>query len=180
MSLLVSWNLGVLSYSAACRGQVACDLQRVGIGEICFSVSLRSIICHEPVVFTTAKCFHGPWSPVDVSGGPWFRRHNPGGPQGPQFCSRRYNTGTLGAGKWLATRHCLEVCPSYTLLGGALVGLFRAGGVGSFSTLVPSWLAPYKESNAKPRQHIKKPRYHFANKGPYSQGYGFSGSHAQV
>lgn len=121
MSLLVSWNLGVLSNSAAGRGQVACDLQRVGIGEICFSVSLRSIICHEPVVFTTAKCFHGPWSPVDVSGGPWFRRHNPGGPQGPQFCSRRYNTGTLGAGRWLVTRHCLEVCPS-TPCGGAWWG----------------------------------------------------------
>ena len=30
---------------------------------------------------------------------------------------------------------------------------------------------------AKPRQHIKKPRHHFANKGPYSQSYGFSSSH---
>ena len=26
----------------------------------------------------------------------------------------------------------------------------------------------------KPRQHIKKHRYHFANKGLYSQSYGFS------
>ena len=26
-------------------------------------------------------------------------------------------------------------------------------------------------------QHIKKQRYHFANKGPSSQGYGFSSSH---
>ena len=30
---------------------------------------------------------------------------------------------------------------------------------------------------AKPRQHIKKPRHHFANKGPYSQSHSFSSSH---
>ena len=29
----------------------------------------------------------------------------------------------------------------------------------------------------KPRQHIKKKRHYFANKGPYSQSYGFSSSH---
>ena len=29
----------------------------------------------------------------------------------------------------------------------------------------------------KPRQHIKKQRHYFANKGPSSQGYGFSISH---
>ena len=29
----------------------------------------------------------------------------------------------------------------------------------------------------QPRQHIKKQRYHFANKGPSSQGYGFSSGH---
>ena len=29
----------------------------------------------------------------------------------------------------------------------------------------------------KPRQHIKKHRHHFADKGPYSQSYGFSSSH---
>ena len=34
-----------------------------------------------------------------------------------------------------------------------------------------------KESYDQPRQHIKKQRYHFANKGPSSQGYGFSGGH---
>ena len=35
-------------------------------------------------------------------------------------------------------------------------------------------LAPYKKSCDKPRQHIKKERYRFTNKGPSSQGYGFS------
>ena len=38
-------------------------------------------------------------------------------------------------------------------------------------------LAPSKESYDKPRQHIKKQTHHFASKGPYSQSYGFSGSH---
>ena len=37
--------------------------------------------------------------------------------------------------------------------------------------------APWKESYDKPRQHIKKQRHHFADKGPYSQSYGFSSSH---
>ena len=35
----------------------------------------------------------------------------------------------------------------------------------------------WKESYDQPRQHIKKQRHHFANKGPCSQSYGFSSSH---
>ena len=38
-------------------------------------------------------------------------------------------------------------------------------------------LTPWKESNDQPRQHIKKQRHYFANKGPSSQGYGFSCSY---
>ena len=38
-------------------------------------------------------------------------------------------------------------------------------------------LAPWKKSYDKPREYIKKQRYNFANKGPYSQSYGFSSSH---
>ena len=38
-------------------------------------------------------------------------------------------------------------------------------------------LLPWKESYDQPRQHIKKQRHHFANKGQYSQSYGFSFSH---
>ena len=34
-----------------------------------------------------------------------------------------------------------------------------------------------KKSYDQPRQHIKKQRHYFADKGPYSQGYGFSSSH---
>ena len=37
--------------------------------------------------------------------------------------------------------------------------------------------APWKKSYDKPRQHIKKQRHYFADKGPYSQSYGFSSSH---
>ena len=33
---------------------------------------------------------------------------------------------------------------------------------------------PWKESYDQPRQHIKKQRQYFVNKGPSSQGYGFS------
>ena len=41
-------------------------------------------------------------------------------------------------------------------------------------------LAPWKESHDKPRQHIKKQRHPFADKGLHSQSYGFSGSHVQM
>ena len=36
---------------------------------------------------------------------------------------------------------------------------------------------PLKESYDQPRQHRKKQRYYFANKGQSSQGYGFSTGH---
>ena len=41
-------------------------------------------------------------------------------------------------------------------------------------------LAPWKKSNDKPRQHIKKQRYYFANKGLYGQSCGFSSSHVRM
>ena len=41
-------------------------------------------------------------------------------------------------------------------------------------------LAPWKKSYDKPRQCIKKQRYHFANKGPYGQSCGFSSSHVRM
>ena len=39
---------------------------------------------------------------------------------------------------------------------------------------------PWKESYDQARQHIKKQRQYFADKGPSSQGYGFSSSHVWV
>ena len=38
-------------------------------------------------------------------------------------------------------------------------------------------LTPWKESYDQPRQHIKKQRHYFANKGLSSQDYGFSSGH---
>ena len=38
-------------------------------------------------------------------------------------------------------------------------------------------LTPWKESCDQPRQHIKKQRHHFANKGPSGQSYGFYSGH---
>ena len=37
-------------------------------------------------------------------------------------------------------------------------------------------LAPWKKSYDQPREHIKKQIHYFADKGPYSQSYGFSSS----
>ena len=41
-------------------------------------------------------------------------------------------------------------------------------------------LAPWKKSCDQTRQHVKKQRYYFANKGPSSQSYGFSSSHIWI
>ena len=40
-------------------------------------------------------------------------------------------------------------------------------------------LAPWKKNYDQPRQHIKKQRHYFANKGPSSQSYGFFKSHVR-
>ena len=40
--------------------------------------------------------------------------------------------------------------------------------------------APWKKSYDQHRQHIKKQRHYFSDKGPYSQSYGFSSSHVQI
>ena len=41
-------------------------------------------------------------------------------------------------------------------------------------------ITPWKETYHQPRQHIKKQRHYFANKGPSSQGYGFPSSHVRM
>ena len=38
-------------------------------------------------------------------------------------------------------------------------------------------LTPWKKSYDQPRQHVKKQRHYFTNKGPSSQSYGFSSGH---
>ena len=41
-------------------------------------------------------------------------------------------------------------------------------------------LTPWKKSYDQPRQHIQKQRHYFANKGPSSQGSGFSSGHVRM
>ena len=48
---------------------------------------------------------------------------------------------------------------------------------GDCSHEVKRHLTPWKESYDQPRQHIKKQSHYFANKGPSSQGCGFSSGH---
>ena len=48
---------------------------------------------------------------------------------------------------------------------------------GNCSHETKKMLAPWKEGYDQPRQYIKEQRHYFANKGPSSQGYGFSSSH---
>ena len=51
---------------------------------------------------------------------------------------------------------------------------------GDCSHGIKKTLTPWKESYDQPRQHIKKQRHYFVNKGPSRQGYGFSSSHVQM
>ena len=48
---------------------------------------------------------------------------------------------------------------------------------GDCSHEIKKTLTPLKENEDQPRQHIKKQRHYFANKGLSSQGYGFSSGH---
>ena len=48
---------------------------------------------------------------------------------------------------------------------------------GDCSHEIKKMFAPWKKSYDKPRQHIKKQKHYFANKGPSSQSYGFSSAH---
>ena len=48
---------------------------------------------------------------------------------------------------------------------------------GDCSHEIQKTLAPWKKSYDQTRQHVKKQRHSFVNKGPSSQGYGFSSVH---
>ena len=51
---------------------------------------------------------------------------------------------------------------------------------GDCSHEIKRCLHPWKESYDQPREHIKKQRYYFANKGLSSQGYSFSSGHVEL
>ena len=48
------------------------------------------------------------------------------------------------------------------------------------STAMKLTLAPCRKSYDQPKQHIKKQRHYFANKGPFNQRYDFSSSHIWI
>ena len=51
---------------------------------------------------------------------------------------------------------------------------------GDFSHEIKRHLLLGRKSYDKPRQHIKKQRHYFADKGPSNQSYGFSNSHVRM
>ena len=51
---------------------------------------------------------------------------------------------------------------------------------GDCSHEIKKTFTPRKKSYDQPRHYFKKQRHHVANKGPYSQSYGFSSSHVQM
>ena len=58
-----------------------------------------------------------------------------------------------------------------------IVGGSKITADGDLNHAIRRWLAHWKKTYGQPRQHIKKQRYYFANKGPSGQGYGFSSGH---
>ena len=74
---------------------------------------------------------------------------------------------------WEIDRETVETVRDFIVLGSKITAY------GDCSHEIKT-LAPQKKSYDQPRQHIKKQRHYFANKGPYSQSYGFSNSHVQM
>ena len=75
---------------------------------------------------------------------------------------------------WQTDGETMETVRDFIFLGSKITA------DGDCSHEIKKMLAPWKESYDQPRQHIKKQRHYFANKGPSSQGYGFSSSHVWV
>ena len=72
---------------------------------------------------------------------------------------------------WKIDRETVETVSDF-ILGGS-----KITADGDCSHEIKKMLTPWKESYDQPRQHIQKQRHYFANKGPSSQGYGFSCGH---
>ena len=70
----------------------------------------------------------------------------------------------------MVNREAMETVTDFIFLGSKII----ADGDCSYEMKM---LAPWKKHYDKPRQHIKKQRHHFTNKGPYSQSCGFSSSY---
>ena len=71
---------------------------------------------------------------------------------------------------WQIDEETMETVTGFVFLGSKIIV------DGGLQTWNQKTLASWKKSYDKTRQHIKKQRHHFANKGPYSQSDDFSSS----
>ena len=72
---------------------------------------------------------------------------------------------------WQIDGETVEIVADFIFLGSKIAA------DGDCSHEIKRPLTPLKESYDQPRQHIKKQRHYFANKGLSSQSYGFSSGH---
>ena len=71
---------------------------------------------------------------------------------------------------WQTDRETMKAVTDFMFLGSKIIA-------DSNCSQEQKTLAPWKKNYEKPRQHIKKQRHYFADKGPYSASYGFPNSH---
>ena len=74
---------------------------------------------------------------------------------------------------WQIYGETMETVTGFIFLG----SIITADGDRSHKNKKQKMLIPWNKIYDQPRQHIEKQRHHFANKGPYSQGCGFSCGH---
>ena len=74
---------------------------------------------------------------------------------------------------WQIVGETMETVTDFIFLGSTITA------DGDFSHEIKTFVS-WKKSYDQPRQHIKKQRHYFANKGPASQSYGFSSSHVWI
>ena len=72
---------------------------------------------------------------------------------------------------WQIHGETMETVRDFIFLGSKIIA------DGDCSHEIKKTLTPWKKNYDQPRQHIKEQRHYFANKGPSSQGHGFSSSH---
>ena len=77
---------------------------------------------------------------------------------------------------WEIDGETIETVTDFIFLGSKIT----ADGDCSHVTMALSDTCSLEKSYEQPRQHIKKQRHYFSNKGPSSQSYGFSSSYVRV
>ena len=75
---------------------------------------------------------------------------------------------------WQIDGETMETVTDFIFLGSKIIA------DGDCSHEIKRHLLLGSKAFGKPRQHIKKQKYHFANKGPYSQSHDFSSSHVWI